>query len=43
MAFTAAFMGLLALAFYKTTLGILVQSIALNSEISQAMEPTPRA
>jgi len=28
---------LLALAFHRTTLGILVQSIALNSEISQAM------
>jgi branched-subunit amino acid ABC-type transport system permease component len=37
MAFTAAFMGLLALAFHRTTLGILVQSIALNSDISQAM------
>ncbi|HEX9821073.1 MAG TPA: branched-chain amino acid ABC transporter permease [Methylomirabilota bacterium] len=37
IAFTAVFMGLLALAFYRTTLGILVQSIALNSEISQAM------
>jgi branched-chain amino acid transport system permease protein len=37
MAFTALFMGLLALAFHRTTLGILVQSIALNSEISQAM------
>jgi branched-subunit amino acid ABC-type transport system permease component len=37
MAFTAVFMGLLALAFHRTTLGIVVQSIALNSEISQAM------
>src|SRR6185369_6475158 len=37
IAFTAVFMGALALAFYRTTLGILVQSIALNSEISQAM------
>jgi branched-subunit amino acid ABC-type transport system permease component len=37
MAFTAVFMTLLALAFYKTTLGILVQSIALNSEVAQAM------
>jgi branched-chain amino acid transport system permease protein len=37
MAFTGVFMGLLALAFYRTTLGILVQSIALNSDISQAM------
>jgi branched-subunit amino acid ABC-type transport system permease component len=35
--FTAAFMGALALAFHQTTLGILVQSIALDSEISQAM------
>ena len=30
-------MALLALAFNRTTLGILVQSIALNSDISQAM------
>ena len=37
IAFTAVFMGLLALAFHRTTLGILVQSIALDSEISQAM------
>jgi branched-subunit amino acid ABC-type transport system permease component len=37
MAFTAAFMGLLALGFHRTMLGILVQSIALDSEISQAM------
>lgn len=37
MAFTAIFMGLLAFAFHWTTLGILVQSIALNSDISQAM------
>ena len=37
MAFAAVFMGLLALAFHRTTLGILVQSIALDSEISQAM------
>jgi branched-subunit amino acid ABC-type transport system permease component len=37
MAFTAAFMGLLALGFQRTMLGILVQSIALDSEISQAM------
>ena len=37
MLFTAVFMGALALAFNRTTLGILVQSIALNSEISQAM------
>jgi branched-chain amino acid transport system permease protein len=37
MGFTALFMTLLALAFYRTTLGILVQSIALNSEIAQAM------
>jgi branched-subunit amino acid ABC-type transport system permease component len=37
MAFTAVFMGLLAVAFYRTTLGILVQSIALDSEMSQAM------
>lgn len=37
MAFTALFMGLLAVAFHRTTLGILVQSIALNSEMSQAM------
>jgi branched-chain amino acid transport system permease protein len=37
MAFTAAFMGLLVLVFNQTTLGILVQSIALDSEISQAM------
>jgi branched-chain amino acid transport system permease protein len=31
------FMAALAVAFNRTTLGILVQSIALNSEISQAM------
>ena len=37
MAFTAVFMTALAVAFNRTTLGILVQSIALNSEISQAM------
>ena len=37
IAFTAVLMTLLALAFHRTTLGILVQSIALNSEISQAM------
>lgn len=37
MLFTAVFMGALALAFNRTTLGILVQSIALDSEISQAM------
>jgi branched-chain amino acid transport system permease protein len=37
MLFTTVFMGALALAFNRTTLGILVQSIALNSEISQAM------
>jgi branched-chain amino acid transport system permease protein len=37
MAFTAAFMAFLVLVFNRTTLGILVQSIALNSEISQAM------
>ena len=37
MAFTAGFMGLLGLAFNRTTLGILVQSIALNRDISQAM------
>jgi len=37
MAFTAVFMGVLAVAFYRTTLGILVQSIALDSEMSQAM------
>lgn len=37
MLFTAVFMGALALAFNRTTLGILVQSIALNSEMSQAM------
>ena len=37
MLFTAVFMGALAIAFNRTTLGILVQSIALNSEISQAM------
>ena len=37
IAFTAVLMALLALAFHRTTLGILVQSIALNSEISQAM------
>jgi branched-chain amino acid transport system permease protein len=37
IAFTAAFMGLLALGFHRTMLGILVQSIALDSEISQAM------
>ena len=37
IAFTAVFMGLLAFAFHRTTLGILVQSIALDSEISQAM------
>ena len=37
MAFTAAFMAVLGLVFNRTTLGIVVQSIALNSEISQAM------
>ena len=37
IAFAAAVMGLLALIFYRTTLGILVQSIALNREISEAM------
>lgn len=37
MGFTAAFMGLLGVAFNRTTLGILVQSIALDSAISQAM------
>ena len=37
MVFTTVFMAALALAFNRTTLGILVQSIALNSEISQAM------
>jgi branched-chain amino acid transport system permease protein len=37
MAFTATFMTLLGLGFNRTTLGILVQSIALNSDISQAM------
>jgi branched-subunit amino acid ABC-type transport system permease component len=37
IAFTAAFMALLALAFYKTTLGILVQAIALNRDIAEAM------
>lgn len=37
IAFTAALMGLLGIAFNKTTLGIMVQSIALDSEISQAM------
>jgi branched-chain amino acid transport system permease protein len=37
MAFTAGLMGLLAAAFHWTTLGILVQSIALNSDVSQAM------
>src|SRR5207245_10640794 len=37
MAFTAVFMVALAVAFNRTTLGILVQSIGLNSEISQAM------
>jgi branched-chain amino acid transport system permease protein len=37
MAFTVLFMALLALGFHRTTLGILVQSIALNSDISQAM------
>jgi branched-subunit amino acid ABC-type transport system permease component len=37
MGFTAVFMALLGLAFNRTTLGILVQSIALSSEISQAM------
>lgn len=37
MAFTALFMGLLAVLFNRTTLGIVVQSIALNSDISQAM------
>ena len=37
IAFAAAVMGLLALVFYRTTLGILVQSIALNREISEAM------
>src|SRR4029453_9446605 len=39
IAFTAAFMALLALAFYKTTLGILVQAIALNRDIAEAMGP----
>ena len=37
IAFAAAVMALLALVFYRTTLGILVQSIALNREISEAM------
>jgi branched-chain amino acid transport system permease protein len=37
IAFTAGFMTLLGLSFHRTTLGILVQSIALNSDISQAM------
>ncbi len=35
--FTTALMALLGFAFKNTTLGILVQSLALNSEISQAM------
>jgi branched-chain amino acid transport system permease protein len=35
--FTAALMGLLLLAFNRTTLGILVQSIALDSATSQAL------
>lgn len=37
IAFTALFMGLLVLAFNRTTLGILVQSIALDSETTQAL------
>ncbi len=37
MAFTAVFMALLALAFHRTTLGILVQAIALDSEVAQAL------
>ncbi len=37
IAFTVVVMGLLGLAFHRTTLGIMVQSIALNSDISQAM------
>ncbi|HEX7127572.1 MAG TPA: branched-chain amino acid ABC transporter permease [Thermodesulfobacteriota bacterium] len=37
MAFTAVLMGGLALAFHRTTLGIIVQSIALDGEVSQAM------
>ena len=35
--FTAALMGLLGIAFNRTTLGIMVQSIALDGDISQAM------
>ena len=35
--FTTGLMALLGFAFKNTTLGILVQSLALNSEISQAM------
>lgn len=35
--FTTVLMALLGFAFKNTTLGILVQSLALNSEISQAM------
>jgi branched-chain amino acid transport system permease protein len=37
MAFTTVFMLALVAAFQWTTLGIVVQSVALNSEISQAM------
>lgn len=37
MAVAAGCMVLLGFAFHRTTLGILVQSITLNSEISQAM------
>src|SRR6266566_4486987 len=37
ISFAAGLMSLLALAFHKTTLGILVQSIALDQETSQAM------
>lgn len=37
IALTAVLMGGLAFAFHRTTLGIVVQSIALNSDISQTM------
>ncbi len=37
MAFTAVLMGGLAFAFHRTTLGIIVQSIALDSDVSQTM------
>jgi branched-chain amino acid transport system permease protein len=37
IAFTAALMAVLLLAFNQTTLGILVQSIALDSQTSQAL------